>query len=543
MDKIKLDLFYDTIYNNLYSVVLVNGENLASMIVDEERKLFFQGKIDFVSSYAGLPPSDLLDELCNKNGNPAIMGKGDWNCDYYGYQTICLACKETPNSIVWNNIENPGRRKFKLPMSSFLDNNYPKNVPEDNTGLVYSFNFEFDKNQYHQALEDFKNKLVDEDDNVDNFIPYLETYDFEVSIVGRTIPEIEIRINGVSLLKTLTNLNSEYYCGCEISAEVLFIPQKSEEGTFILAGKKRNDLSGNQFVIQEEQYSDMVGNVYEAPFVICYFYMEDEKVFWKTEDGLLNLIFEGKPYKKAIKKARNKFISIIEQQDNNTEEFEMLYEDKQFEIIHIKTKKGSFPFWKNTELIGDILLEYDIQKKIYIIINKQNDRKYLFHFESNIFKNDDNRNLSTSESDTLENSKGLVEFFIKELNEKSDSYMKHCCLGTYYHVINNLSKSILHYKRATEYNSNDYRSYFDMGEAYYKLENYNNANVCFQKALELNHCTPGIYRILGITYGMIGEFEKAIKHFEKAIEVNPDDIDSKTNLASTYDMIAERDRG
>jgi tetratricopeptide (TPR) repeat protein len=109
----------------------------------------------------------------------------------------------------------------------------------------------------------------------------------------------------------------------------------------------------------------------------------------------------------------------------------------------------------------------------------------------------------------FKNSRGLIDFFIKELNEKPESGMK----------------------------------YNYLGEAYLDLKDYRNANICFQKVLAINPYIPGTHCNLGITYGMIGEYEKAIKYFEKAIEVDPDDNYSRENLATTYDMLADRDRG
>ena len=169
MDKIKFDFAYCPTFGTLYSVISVNGQDLAELIEKEEQELLSNGKIGFVSKYEGVPPNELLKGLLSKNEWIVIL----CHREYYYYLVVYVTCLETQNSIIWNDIQNPRRRKFGLPLSSFLDGIIPKNIPTDNTGLGYSFHFEFDKKQYYQAIGYFIGKLIDASYDIEKLIPCL----------------------------------------------------------------------------------------------------------------------------------------------------------------------------------------------------------------------------------------------------------------------------------------------------------------------------------------------------------------------------------
>ena len=169
MDKIEFDFAYCPTFGTLYPVISVNGQDLAKLIEKEEQNLLSNGKIGFVRKYEGVPPDELLKGL---------MSKKDWivilcHAEYYYYPVVYTTCLETPSSIIWNDMQNPRRRKIGLPLSSFLDGIIPDNIPADNTGLEYSFHFEFDKKQYYQAIGDFIGKLIDAGYDVEKLIPCL----------------------------------------------------------------------------------------------------------------------------------------------------------------------------------------------------------------------------------------------------------------------------------------------------------------------------------------------------------------------------------
>ena len=153
LDNIKFDFFYGGVYGDPESLILINGKNLANLIVKEEHKLLSQGKIHFASGYRGLPPERLLQNLFYKHENPNIIWAGTKECFYYHdwWWEIELKCHETQNSIIWDH--------FRIRISQEKSSN-----PTMEYGFPYlefSFYFEFDKKQYYQALSIFFYKLVD----------------------------------------------------------------------------------------------------------------------------------------------------------------------------------------------------------------------------------------------------------------------------------------------------------------------------------------------------------------------------------------------
>jgi len=80
MDKIKFDFAYCPTYGSIYTIISVNGQDLAKQITKEEHKLLSKGEIGFVRKYEGIQPNELLKGLLSNEGWFVILCH---ELDYY----------------------------------------------------------------------------------------------------------------------------------------------------------------------------------------------------------------------------------------------------------------------------------------------------------------------------------------------------------------------------------------------------------------------------------------------------------------------------
>ncbi len=123
----------------------------------------------------------------------------------------------------------------------------------------------------------------------------------------------------------------------------------------------------------------------------------------------------------------------------------------------------------------------------------------------------------------------------------------HYNLGFMYHRINNLDKSLIHYKQAYELlriksNFTDKNTLVDllirclngMGSIYYSVQNRELALLYYMKAYALNEDDPDINNHIGVLYTELRITDKACYHYNKAIQSLKK---NKTSLSIDKDML------
>ena len=120
-----------------------------------------------------------------------------------------------------------------------------------------------------------------------------------------------------------------------------------------------------------------------------------------------------------------------------TKEAEKLYEDEAFVVIHPKTKAASCLYGKGTQWCtaarkSSSFREYNNEGKLYIIIDKQNNKKYQFHTETESFMDEHDEpvdfyhlwgNTYTHNLQKINATKGLFDFFISKISGLYDEYL------------------------------------------------------------------------------------------------------------------------
>ena len=111
-------------------------------------------------------------------------------------------------------------------------------------------------------------------------------------------------------------------------------------------------------------------------------------------------------------------------------EAEKLYEDEQFLVINPKSKWAAATYGKDTKwctatnkYTTDYYEQYTLKGKLYIIIDKKNDKKYQFHFETNTYCNAEDDKIAYNSLNSMKKlklSKELIEFFMEE---RKNSYL------------------------------------------------------------------------------------------------------------------------
>jgi hypothetical protein len=111
-------------------------------------------------------------------------------------------------------------------------------------------------------------------------------------------------------------------------------------------------------------------------------------------------------------------------------EADKLYEDNQFLVINPKSKWAAATYGKDTkwctatnQYSTDYYEQYTLKGKLYIIIDKKNDKKFQFHFETGTYcdaKDDVIAYNSLNSMKKLKLSKELIEFFMEE---RKNSYL------------------------------------------------------------------------------------------------------------------------
>jgi hypothetical protein len=106
-------------------------------------------------------------------------------------------------------------------------------------------------------------------------------------------------------------------------------------------------------------------------------------------------------------------------------EAEILYEDKAFAVIHPKTIAASCLYGKGTQWCTaakkhNWFNKYNRKGKLYIIIDKRNNKKFQFHVETKNFMNEEDEPIMNDYSETyilkkINATQGLFNYFISEI--------------------------------------------------------------------------------------------------------------------------------
>lgn len=106
-----------------------------------------------------------------------------------------------------------------------------------------------------------------------------------------------------------------------------------------------------------------------------------------------------------------------EQQRRIKEGAEKVYEDEYWLVVIPHTKEASILYGKHTRWCtaadesNNMFDYYNKRGKLYINIDKKNNHKYQFHFESNSFMDEEDEEIEKPVFETMGASKGLIDFY------------------------------------------------------------------------------------------------------------------------------------
>ena len=222
-----------------------------------------------------------------------------------------------------------------------------------------------------------------------------------------------------------------------------------------------------------------------------------------------------------LKDSKRSKIRLIKKQ-----EAEKLYEDDAYIIIHPKTMAASCLYGKGTKWCTAAKEDnrfdtFNSQGKLYIVIDKIDNHKYQFHFESQSYKDEENI-LLTEESSIFKYFSPELKFFFKSMAnhfslEGIVSYKK---MKSFYYLWAYYSEVEEFYERCIELDPDNAIDYIlDMEKYYFTYGK-------FQEAIDwlsrfLNSEISGIemiYQNLGQNYLALGQDLRVTKCFNKAIK-------------------------
>ena len=160
---------------------------------------------------------------------------------------------------------------------------------------------------------------------------------------------------------------------------------------------------------------------------------------------------------------------------------EKVYEDDKWVVIIPHTKEAAILYGKHTKWCtaaeeSDNMFDYYNNKgRLYINIDKVNNRKYQFHFETSSFMDEDDDEIENPVLDNIEATDGLKEYYKKTVGGLE--YLK----ITKGFVVDSTCEYLLsEYKRWVDNGGNSHEKYFP--EAYLVWNNDNHEKCCFVNA-------------------------------------------------------------
>ncbi|GHT21688.1 hypothetical protein FACS189430_02150 [Bacteroidia bacterium] len=220
------------------------------------------------------------------------------------------------------------------------------------------------------------------------------------------------------------------------------------------------------------------------------------------------------------------------------QEAEKLYEDAVFTVIHPLTKAASCYYGKGTQWCtaatngNNQFNRYNSQGKLYVIINKTNDRKFQFHIESFSHVDETDKRLEYPIFETIEATSGLIDFFHQELElvhdelcrvieQDSDKADKLLNIANCFEAFGKHERAIMCYQKMMDLSIDEDICYYDnMAGVYIDSENYEMAIEYAKKSLAKEPDNPMAYNNMGLAYDGLGEYRKSIEYYKKSLQID-----------------------